>query len=186
MKIRPVDVMVLTVLVVIIANVLYPSFGEPGPNAMLVACKAYIADISQALDTFAEHVGRFPTMQEGLNALVTCPQSLTMHQWRGPYVSGARTLQDPWGRDFLYECPGRHRPQGFDLYSLGQDHASESHGDDLDDINNWDMEKLFEGRYSIRRRRHNHQAEMSLAMAVIGVGFTLLTWVRRRRCLTNA
>lgn len=55
--------------------------------------------------------------------------------WHGPYLEGLP--KDPWGHDYLYECPGRHNPVAYDLLSPGPDGLL---GTD-DDITNWDVDK---------------------------------------------
>lgn len=63
--------------------------------------------LRQALDAYKSDVGRFPSADEGLSALVTMPSSLTpveRVQWKGPYVE-EQALVDPWGHPFLYRFP---------------------------------------------------------------------------------
>ena len=45
-----------------------------------------------------------------------------------------RLPKDPWGHDYVYVCPGKHNPQGYDLYSKGKDRIA----DTADDKGNWD------------------------------------------------
>jgi general secretion pathway protein G len=51
--------------------------------------------------------------------------------WRGPYLKKAVSA-DPWGNGYVYEYPGRHNVDGYDLYSLGPDGR-----EGTDDITNW-------------------------------------------------
>jgi len=55
--------------------------------------------------------------------------------WHGPYLEALP--KDPWGHDYLYECPGRHNPDSYDLLSPRPDGLL---GTD-DDITNWDVDK---------------------------------------------
>jgi general secretion pathway protein G len=75
-------------------------------------------------------VGRFPTNEEGLNALSAQPAGLK--NWRGPYLK--RLPEDPWGHPYLYRFPGRHNKNGYDIASAGPD-GKPGGGDDL---GNWD------------------------------------------------
>ncbi|HWE75139.1 MAG TPA: type II secretion system major pseudopilin GspG [Stellaceae bacterium] len=74
--------------------------------------------LGTSLDLFLLDVGRYPTDQEGLQALVAAPAGLG--QWHGPYVTKANSLIDPWGHPYVYRQPTQ---QGGDyvLYSLGAD-----------------------------------------------------------------
>ena len=72
--------------------------------------------ISTALLFFKMDVGRYPTTQEGLNALLVNPAVVL--KWKGPYCE-ALTV-DPWGRSYQYYCPGRNGAE-YDLFSLGPD-----------------------------------------------------------------
>jgi len=68
-----------------------------------------------AQDTFKVDVGRYPTTQEGLAALVTAPQSVA--GWKGPYVKWAAGFRDTWGHPYVYRCtPGAST---FHLLSVG-------------------------------------------------------------------
>jgi general secretion pathway protein G len=52
--------------------------------------------------------------------------------WKGPYLKGEVPL-DPWGTPYVYECPGKHNPNHYDLMSMGPD--KREGGDD--DVTNW-------------------------------------------------
>jgi general secretion pathway protein G len=80
--------------------------------------KVQIQSIGTSLDLFLLDVGRYPTGQEGLQALVSPPPSLG--QWRGPYVTKPSSLIDPWGHPYAYRQPGQQGAD-YDLYSLGPD-----------------------------------------------------------------
>jgi len=80
--------------------------------------KVQVQSIGTSLDLFLLDVGRYPTEQEGLPALVSQPAGLA--QWHGPYVTKPSSLIDPWGRPYVYHQPGRQGTD-YDLYSLGPD-----------------------------------------------------------------
>src|SRR5690348_6412113 len=61
--------------------------------------------LGTSLDLFLLDVGRYPTDQEGLQALVAPPPGLG--QWHGPYVSKQVSLIDPWGHPYVYHQPGQ-------------------------------------------------------------------------------
>jgi general secretion pathway protein G len=86
-------------------------------HAKVSTAKTEIQTISGTLDMFKMDVGRYPTTEEGLAALLKAPPALD--NWNGPYIKKATTFNDPWGHPYLYRSPGQHGD--FDLYSLGPD-----------------------------------------------------------------
>ena len=74
-----------------------------------------IGGLATALDLFKMDIGRYPTTEEGLMALVKAPA--TIENWNGPYVKKTDSLVDAWGRAYRYRSPGEH--EEFDLYSQG-------------------------------------------------------------------
>lgn len=72
--------------------------------------------------------GRYPTTEEGLQALVTQPSAAS--NWKGPYMDNLPT--DPWGAEYKYLSPGKNNTDGFDVFSLGNDGVEST-----DDIGNW-------------------------------------------------
>lgn len=61
--------------------------------------------IQQSLQMYRIHNNKYPTTDQGLNALVTNPGG--DKSWRGPYIEENK-LQDPWGNNFTYESDGRN------------------------------------------------------------------------------
>ena len=91
---------------------------------------------SVALEMFRSQCGRYPTTQEGLDALIGEPSNLPSGKWQ-KLLDCERVPNDPWDTPYVYCCPGLHNTNGFDVYSCGYDRKSKSRGDDHDDINNW-------------------------------------------------
>ena len=86
-----------------------------------------IADIEKALEIYKLDVGRFPTTEEGLDALVKKPGSA--NGWNGPYLKGGLP-SDPWGNAYRYASPGANG--GIDIISLGADGAPGGEGENAD------------------------------------------------------
>ncbi len=74
------------------------------------------------------HNGRYPTTEEGLNALMIQPSDAP--GWKGSYVDSLP--KDPWGRDYRYVFPGKKNTDKYDIFSLGSDGVESA-----DDIGNW-------------------------------------------------
>jgi general secretion pathway protein G len=85
--------------------------------------KVQVQSIGTSLDLFLLDVGRYPTDQEGLQALVSRPGSLA--QWHGPYVTKPSSLMDPWGHPYVYHQPGQNGAD-YDLYSAGPEGNAQS------------------------------------------------------------
>ena len=93
-------------------------------TAKVSTAEMQIGDLSTALDTFKLDVGRYPTTQEGLAALIVVPAGLT--KWNGPYLKGKEIPADPWGHAYIYRSPGE---QGdYDLSTQGPDNQGKSGG----------------------------------------------------------
>jgi general secretion pathway protein G len=80
--------------------------------------KVQIQSLGTSLDLFLLDIGRYPTEQEGLQALVQKPPGLD--GWKGPYVAKQSALIDPWGHPYVYKQPGQNGAD-YDLFSLGPD-----------------------------------------------------------------
>jgi len=84
-----------------------------------------------AIENFRLDVGRYPTTQEGLAALITKPSDpLIASRWRGPYADGEVPL-DPWKNPYQYSVPGANG-QPFALFSMGSDGKRGGDGDAAD------------------------------------------------------
>ncbi len=91
-----------------------------------------VDQVMAGLDYFRLDVGRYPSEEEGLNALWQKPANAD--RWNGPYVKKQDTLMDAWGKSFLYKVPGEHGP--IDVYSLGSDGAEGGEGE-AQDVTSW-------------------------------------------------
>ncbi len=91
-----------------------------------------VEQLSQSLDLFMIDAGRYPTTEEGLEALVKAPKNV--NNWHGPYLKKGVVPKDPWSRDYVYRSPGEHG--AYDLYSLGADGSEGGDGENAD-ITNW-------------------------------------------------
>lgn len=94
--------------------------------------KLQVDQLSTALDLFRIDVGRLPSNDEGLNALLEMPPESS--GWRGPYLRKPEAIRDPWGRAFVYRRPGEHGE--YDIVSFGADGRAGGSGEDTD-VFNW-------------------------------------------------
>ena len=127
-----VELLVVLAILGLIAALATPQVVKYLGKAKTDAAKIEIKNLGAALDLFAIDVGRYPSDQEGLIALVAKPPGL--ERWNGPYLTAKAAPVDPWGRPYLYRFPGQH--QQYDLYTLGADNAPGGSGDNQD-VANW-------------------------------------------------
>ncbi|MBV8778455.1 MAG: type II secretion system major pseudopilin GspG [Alphaproteobacteria bacterium] len=91
-----------------------------------------IENLAAALDLYRLDMRRYPTQQEGLQALVEMPTGTS--GWNGPYLKQKQVPPDPWGHAYSYRIPGEHGE--YDLYTLGADNAPGGTGENRD-VGNW-------------------------------------------------
>ena len=122
------ELLVVMVIIGLLAGFVAPRyFAQVGKSQVKVA-RAQIDALDKALDQFRLDVGRYPTTEEGLQALVAQPSGEA--RWSGPYLKKA-VPPDPWGRPYVYEQPGTHGGD-FDLQSYGKDGRPSGPGEDAD------------------------------------------------------
>ena len=130
------ELLVVMVIIVLLASVVSVVVVRHVEEARHAKALSDIESTGNALDQFYVHCSRYPTTEEGVDALRNKPTGDDLPNWNGPYVKKAIPL-DPWGKEYTYECPGQHNPDSFDLYSLGRDGREGGTGSDAD-ITNWD------------------------------------------------
>ena len=124
------ELLVVVAIIGLLAGYVAPRyFGQIGKSEVNTA-KAQIDALEKALDQYRLDVGRYPTTEMGLSALVTRPANEP--KWSGPYLKKAVPL-DPWGKPYLYKMPGDHGE--FDLLSYGKDGQRGGTGEDADITN---------------------------------------------------
>jgi general secretion pathway protein G len=121
------------VIIGLLAGLVLPQFIRQEEKAKLKAARAQIELLATALDTFRLDVGRYPTGEEGLQALRQKPGGL--ERWDGPYLKKDIPL-DPWGKPYNYKSPGDHGP--YDIISYGADGVPGGDGDNRD-ITSWEQ-----------------------------------------------
>ncbi len=100
------------------------------------SAKAQVELFGTALDSFRLDVGRYPTTEEGLKALREKVSGA--EGWKGPYVA-KEIPNDPWGKSYVYKCPGDHGD--YDLLSYGADGSEGGEGMNQDLVSWADIKK---------------------------------------------
>lgn len=124
-----IEVMVVIVILAILAGLVVPKITGQSDKARVKTTQTALSVTSNAVDAFKADNGRFPTTQEGLNALLTPPQGVK--NWpEGGYLKGGFP-KDGWENDLQYVAPGQNG-QPYDLFSLGADNKEGGEGNDAD------------------------------------------------------
>lgn len=127
-----IELIVVVAIIGLLAGLVVPQFIKQEEKATAKAVKAQIELLGTALDTFRLDVGRYPTTQEGLQALNQRPGGVD--RWDGPYLKKEVPL-DPWGKPYVYKSPGDHGP--YDILSYGADGVPGGQ-DNNRDISSWE------------------------------------------------
>ncbi|MDI3292671.1 type II secretion system major pseudopilin GspG [Janthinobacterium tructae] len=122
------ELLVVIVIIGLLAAYVGPKyFAQLGKSEVTVA-KAQIEAFEKSLDTYRLDVGRYPTTEEGLGALLVAPPAAGT-RWNGPYLKKAVPL-DPWGHAYQYRAPGSKGE--YDIVSMGKDGQPGGSGDNAD------------------------------------------------------
>jgi len=122
-----IELLVVMVILGLIAAVASQTFFKKVDSAYRTTAKNQIVELEGALDLFRLDAGRYPTAEEGLQALRARPAGL--ESWDGPYLK-KDLPQDPWKKAYVYRRPGQHGE--IDLLSFGADGQEGGEGDAAD------------------------------------------------------
>lgn len=122
-----IELLVVLAILTMLAGLVGPRVLGMLGGAKSKTAAVQISEIEKALEVYKLDVGRFPTSEEGLDALVKKPGSA--NGWNGPYVKGG-VPTDPWGHPYRYANPGANG--GIDIVSLGADGAPGGDGENAD------------------------------------------------------
>ena len=128
-----IELLVVLVILGMIAGLVGPQIMKQLGTAKSGTAKLQIEDLGAGLDLFYLDNARYPSTQEGMNALIEKPSGFD--NWNGPYLKKKKVPKDPWSNDYQYQSPGQNGE--YDLYSYGAD--SQPGGDGKNkDINSWE------------------------------------------------
>jgi general secretion pathway protein G len=124
-------VLIIGLLSTLVGIAIFPQIDKARVNS----ARAQMKMLDAALESYRMDNAKFPTSEQGLEALITAPAEARNYQ-PGGYLRERRLPDDPWGNPYHYEAPGQQNPHSYDLWSLGAD--GEPGGDGVDaDIGNW-------------------------------------------------
>lgn len=127
-----IEVLVVIVVIALLASLVAPNVFRHLGTAKDATARSQIQMLGAALDAYRLDNGRYPTTEQGLDALSRAPGiEPRPRNWRGPYLRGAIPA-DPWGNTYVYRSPATATEYGFDLLSLGADGQEGGEGDAAD------------------------------------------------------
>lgn len=127
-----IELLVVLMILGLLAGLVGPRVLKYMGGAKSDTARLQIEEFGAGLDLYHLEVGRYPTTEEGLEALSRAPAGVD--NWNGPYLKKKTIPMDPWGRPYHYRSPGENGD--YDLYSLGRDNADGGEGED-EDIVSW-------------------------------------------------
>src|SRR5580704_4188886 len=113
-----IEMLLVVAIIGTLAAIIVPKLANRGRDAEIAAAKADITSIGTALDMFEVDCGHYPYGKNGLQDLIVQPRDA--QNWKGPYLKDATTIpMDPWHHPYVYEFPGKHSQNSYDLTSMG-------------------------------------------------------------------
>jgi general secretion pathway protein G len=129
-----IEVLLVIVIILMLAGALVVFVLPQQENAEKNTTKLLLQNVETALDTYRLNMGRYPTTEQGLDALLNKPtfeNEKLGEKWAGPYLKPGTKLEDPWGNKIHYELNDATATSGDDaasknaprykLFSLGPD-----------------------------------------------------------------
>ena len=126
-----VEILVVLIIIAVLAGAIAPRLFKYVGQAKHGVAVQNVVEIEKAIEMFTYDYNRLPNT---IDELVTKPADIPEDEWQLPILKKKQIL-DPWGRKYLYKCPGDHG-NPFDLYSLGKDGVEGGEKED-DDVVNW-------------------------------------------------
>ncbi|MEY4765537.1 MAG: type secretion system protein GspG [Pseudomonadota bacterium] len=127
-----IELMVVLVIIGLLAALIVPNVLDRADDARVTAAKTDVSNLMQALKLYKLDNQRYPTSEQGLQALVTKPTAAPVPANWKPYLE--KLPKDPWGAAYQYANPGVKGP--VDVLSFGADGQAGGEGRDAD-IGSW-------------------------------------------------
>ena len=122
------ELLVVIVIIGLLAAYVGPKyFAQLGKSEVTIA-KAQMEAFEKSLDTYRLDVGRYPSTEEGMAALMAAPATAGA-KWNGPYLKKGIPL-DPWGHPYQYRSPGTKGD--YEILSTGKDGQPGGTGENAD------------------------------------------------------
>ena len=127
------ELLIVMIIIGLLAALIGPKMiGRVGESRQTVA-KQQIEGFFSFLEMYKLDTTKYPTQEQGLEALVTETQGIA--NWKGPYLKKKFIPKDPWGNNYVYIHPGEHGD--YDIISYGADGNSGGDGESKD-VASWE------------------------------------------------
>jgi general secretion pathway protein G len=134
-----IEIMAVVIIMGLLMGVVGVTVFSRVDDARVATTKMQIKQIENALEFYRMDNSRYPSSEEGLQALIQAPANVRNYP-PGGYLKGKEGLLDPWDNQFQYQSPGQHNPHTFDVWSLGADGAAGGTGQNAE-IGNWSSDE---------------------------------------------
>jgi general secretion pathway protein G len=130
-----IEIMAVVLIIGLLSTIVGVSIFSQVDKGRVTATSAQISNLESVLELYRMDNARYPTTEQGLDALVNEPEDVRNYPPAG-YLQKRHVPDDPWGNPYEYEQPGQSNSHSFDLWSFGAD--GKSGGDGVNaDIGNW-------------------------------------------------
>ena len=132
------EILVVVLIIGLLTTVLATNLLSRADDAKIQLAQTQIRQLEQQLEMYKLDNGRYPSEDQGLDALAHEPsgEPRPRHYPAGGYVK-ADSIIDPWDMPYQYRNPGQHNAHSFDLYSLGPEGVENSSSGNVE-IANWE------------------------------------------------
>jgi general secretion pathway protein G len=123
------ELMIVIMILGLLTAIVVPNLVGQSERARRDLICVQMSTIGESLDMFRADFGSYPSLEEGLNALVQNPDPMTYKNYpNGGYLSAKSAPKDSWGSEYVYVTDG----ESFDIVSLARDKKEGGSGDDED------------------------------------------------------
>ncbi len=127
-----IELLIVMIIIGLLASLVGPRLFQHVGQSKQKTARAQIELLGTALDAYRLDLGKYPSTEQGLDALRRKPADAD--RWNGPYLP-RDVPPDPWGNAYVYKSPGDHGD--YDLSSLGADGRTGGEGEDAD-VRSWE------------------------------------------------
>ena len=129
-----IELLVVLVILMIIGTMAVQSFLKEPDKASVKTTRVSFTQIENSLERFKLDCGRYPTADEGIEALMFAPAGLES-DWGGEYLTKERHMRDAWDNEYLYSIPGPNN-KPYEVISYGADgvEGGEKYSADLSNL----------------------------------------------------
>ena len=137
-----IEIMAVVIIIGLLTTIVGAAIFQQVDKGRVTTARAQLNSLEGVLELYRMDNGRFPTTEQGLDALVHEPggEPAARSYPPGGYLKGGKVPLDPWGEPYYYESPGQHNQYAFDLWSHGADATPGGEAVDAD-IGNWSDEQ---------------------------------------------